>query len=286
MLDSNTSVSPESKAEEHLGVVHENLEGWVPTLASVSEIHEAVEKAFDYRGDLTITLKDGQKIEGYIFDRKIKGPSLTDCFIRVMPKDRPRYRRGKKLRRLGKKIQREESRRRKKHRHRRRSSRRLILGTFRLFALMRLQLLIFLPGQINNHGIENGQRDQRPGMCAREAVQLVAHERTENDDRERIGPEFVEPESDHQERLDYSMRDEIHGREVRAAVIGHLLRGVQDVRDDPAVRRVHQQRVADPSYDLIHLRGLKEPQDHATEDFEQASNALERDTHTKRFVQN
>ena len=89
MLDSNSSVSPESNAEEHLGVVHENLEGWVPTLASVSEIHEAVEKAFDYRGDLTITLKDGQKIEGYIFDRKIKGPSLTDCFIRVMPKDRP-----------------------------------------------------------------------------------------------------------------------------------------------------------------------------------------------------
>ena len=89
MLDSNSSVSPESNAEEHLGVVHENLEGWVPTLASVSEIHEAVEKAFDYRGDLTITLKDGRKIEGYIFDRKIKGPSLTDCFIRVMPKDRP-----------------------------------------------------------------------------------------------------------------------------------------------------------------------------------------------------
>jgi hypothetical protein len=89
MLDSNTSVPPEPAAEEHLGVVHENLEGWVPTLASVSEIHEAVEKAFDYRGDLTITLKDGQKIEGYIFDRQIKGPALTDCFIRVMPKDKP-----------------------------------------------------------------------------------------------------------------------------------------------------------------------------------------------------
>ncbi|MFY9805258.1 MAG: hypothetical protein WA211_04705 [Candidatus Acidiferrales bacterium] len=89
MLDSNISASPESTAEEHLGVVHENLEGWVPALASVSEIHEALEKAFDYRGDLTITLKDGQKIEGYIFDRKIKGPALTDCFIRVMPKDKP-----------------------------------------------------------------------------------------------------------------------------------------------------------------------------------------------------
>ena len=89
MPEPNTSVSPEPPAEERLGIVHENLEGWVPTLASVSEIHEALEKAFDYRGDLTITLKDGQKIEGYIFDRKIKGPALSDCFIRVMPKDQP-----------------------------------------------------------------------------------------------------------------------------------------------------------------------------------------------------
>jgi hypothetical protein len=89
MPEPNTSTSPESAAEKRLGIVHENLEGWVPTLASVSEIHEALEKAFDYRGDLTITLKDGQKIEGYIFDRKIKGPALSDCFIRVMPKDQP-----------------------------------------------------------------------------------------------------------------------------------------------------------------------------------------------------
>jgi hypothetical protein len=89
MPEPNTSTSPESAAEERLGIVHENLEGWIPALASVSEIHEAIEKAFDYRGDLTITLKSGQKIEGYIFDRKIKGPALSDCFIRVMPKDQP-----------------------------------------------------------------------------------------------------------------------------------------------------------------------------------------------------
>jgi hypothetical protein len=89
MSDPHTSLSPESGAEERLGVVHENLQGWIPALASVSEIHEALEKAFDYRGDLTITLKNGQIIEGYIFDRKIKGPALSDCFIRVMPKDQP-----------------------------------------------------------------------------------------------------------------------------------------------------------------------------------------------------
>lgn len=85
-------INPSSAAtspEERLGVIHENLEGWIPALATVSEIHEALEKAFDYRGDLTITLKDGQKIEGYVYDRKIKGPALSDCFIRVMPKNRP-----------------------------------------------------------------------------------------------------------------------------------------------------------------------------------------------------
>jgi hypothetical protein len=74
-------------AEEHLGIVHENLEGWIPAVSTQSEIREALEKAFDYRGDLTLTLKSGQKIEGYLFDRKIKGPSLADCFVRVMPKD-------------------------------------------------------------------------------------------------------------------------------------------------------------------------------------------------------
>jgi hypothetical protein len=71
------------------GTVHENLEGWVPSLASEEEIRTAFEKAFDYRGDLTITLKSGQKIEGYIFDRKNDGRTLNDCMVRMMPKGRP-----------------------------------------------------------------------------------------------------------------------------------------------------------------------------------------------------
>jgi hypothetical protein len=79
--------SPAETGEEKLGFVHENLEGWIPAVSSEAEVREALEKAFDYRGDLTITLKSGQKVEGYLFDRKIKGPSLAECFIRVMPKD-------------------------------------------------------------------------------------------------------------------------------------------------------------------------------------------------------
>ena len=73
---------------EKLGFAHENLEGWIPALASEAEIRDALEKAFDYRGDLTITLKTGEKIEGYIFDRRSDGPGLTDCIIRMIPKNR------------------------------------------------------------------------------------------------------------------------------------------------------------------------------------------------------
>ncbi len=75
--------------EEHLGFEHENLEGWVPALATPDEIRAAFEKAFDYRGDITITLKNGSKIECYVFDRRITGPKLEDCFVRVMPKGQP-----------------------------------------------------------------------------------------------------------------------------------------------------------------------------------------------------
>jgi len=81
---------PGSSLDEdaRLGFAHENLEGWLPPLASESEIRDALEKAFDYRGDLTITLKTGERIEGYIFDRRNNGPSLAECLIRVIPKNR------------------------------------------------------------------------------------------------------------------------------------------------------------------------------------------------------
>jgi hypothetical protein len=62
----------------------EVLEGWVPELASEAEVREALEKAFDYRGDVTITRKDGSKVEGYLFDRR-SGSSLADSFVRIIP---------------------------------------------------------------------------------------------------------------------------------------------------------------------------------------------------------
>ena len=67
------------------GREHENLEGWIPPLASDEEIRQALEKAFDYRGDITMTLKSGEKVEGYIFDRRT-GKSLADSAVRIYPK--------------------------------------------------------------------------------------------------------------------------------------------------------------------------------------------------------
>ncbi|PYV99201.1 MAG: hypothetical protein DMG89_08965 [Acidobacteria bacterium] len=64
----------------------EKLEGWIPELANQEEVCSALEKAFDYRGDITITKKDGSKIEGYVFDRR-SGPSLTQSCVRLFPKN-------------------------------------------------------------------------------------------------------------------------------------------------------------------------------------------------------
>ena len=68
------------------GFKHEKLEGWVPELANEEEVRQALEKAFDYRGDVTITRKDGSKIEGYIFDRRT-GKTLADSAVRLFPKE-------------------------------------------------------------------------------------------------------------------------------------------------------------------------------------------------------
>jgi len=62
------------------GTEHEELEGWVPELASDEALREALEKAFDYRGDVTITLKSGERIEAYIFNR-ITGATLAGSFV-------------------------------------------------------------------------------------------------------------------------------------------------------------------------------------------------------------
>ena len=65
----------------HSVVLGQRLQGQAFAAASEEELRYALEKAFDYRGDVTITLKNGSAIEGYIFDREPKAET-----IRIMTK--------------------------------------------------------------------------------------------------------------------------------------------------------------------------------------------------------
>ena len=82
-LEQLSHESPD-EIEVAAGREREQLEGWVPELATDAEVREALEKAFDYRGDITITRKDGSQIVGYLFDRR-QGSSLVDSFVRIIP---------------------------------------------------------------------------------------------------------------------------------------------------------------------------------------------------------
>lgn len=62
------------------------LEGAMPSVATEEELRAALHLAFDYRGDITLTRRDGSTVEGYLFDRT-EGATLDASFIRLWPKD-------------------------------------------------------------------------------------------------------------------------------------------------------------------------------------------------------
>jgi hypothetical protein len=81
------------------GFEREILQGWLPQLATEADVRAVIEKAFDYRGDVTITRKNKSndnkdlhsEITGYLFDRRIGG-TLENSVVRLIladSKDRP-----------------------------------------------------------------------------------------------------------------------------------------------------------------------------------------------------
>jgi hypothetical protein len=73
------------------GTDHENLEGWVPTLGSDEDLRQALEKALDYRGDVTLTLKNGESIVAFIFNCKT-GPTLAESWVQYFTPEAPEKR--------------------------------------------------------------------------------------------------------------------------------------------------------------------------------------------------
>jgi len=79
-MPADVKTQPAVKAESLQGVVFE--------IHNDAERVEAIDKAFDYRGDVTLTLRNEQ-VEGYIFNREPKAtPPRVEVFIKGS--DQPR----------------------------------------------------------------------------------------------------------------------------------------------------------------------------------------------------
>jgi hypothetical protein len=46
-----------------------SLEGWTPALGREANVDKVVDMAFDYRGDVTVTLDSGRALVGYVYNR-------------------------------------------------------------------------------------------------------------------------------------------------------------------------------------------------------------------------
>ena len=47
-----------------------SLEGWAPVIGGGVTLPEVVDRAFDYRGDVTVVRRDGSSLVGYIYNRE------------------------------------------------------------------------------------------------------------------------------------------------------------------------------------------------------------------------
>ncbi|MSR69833.1 MAG: hypothetical protein EXS17_05755 [Phycisphaerales bacterium] len=59
------------------------LQGHSVTADDAQALKSALNEAFGYRGDVTISTKDGRRIDGYVFDIR-EGESLESSWVRVL----------------------------------------------------------------------------------------------------------------------------------------------------------------------------------------------------------
>lgn len=67
----------------HPATPDSTLQGWTTLLETDAARMDVLEKAFDYRGDCTLTMRDGTQTIGYIFDRR-RGADPASSTVRLM----------------------------------------------------------------------------------------------------------------------------------------------------------------------------------------------------------
>ena len=55
-------------------------------MAVSKDVAAQIDAAFDFRGHVTVSLADGRKIEGFLFNREL-APTKGEPYIEVIPKD-------------------------------------------------------------------------------------------------------------------------------------------------------------------------------------------------------
>ena len=61
-----------------------SLEGWAPDIRDAATLAEVVDRAFDYRGDVTVVLDDGRELVGYLFNRN---RDVAEPFVQLFERD-------------------------------------------------------------------------------------------------------------------------------------------------------------------------------------------------------
>ena len=66
------------------GEQERSLEGWDPGVVDGPDLAYVVERAFDYRGDVTVVRRDAAEIVGYLFNRNV---DVAEPFVEMFERN-------------------------------------------------------------------------------------------------------------------------------------------------------------------------------------------------------
>lgn len=152
-----------------------------------------------------------------------------------------------------------------------------------LFMAAQFLVAVFPPGEPDDQDIEESNQDESERMRIHESVYLIDTENPEDENRQGIRPESVEPKRDHQQRLDQPVRQQIE-RSKMLPSIREAFRDVVKMRGDEFVAVKREVQLQEFQSDGIKSPGLYGPEDHTSDGFQKAVDALESDARAEALV--